>query len=52
MLSNFGQSVETLDTFLNQAGTQLVDFLRTGLEGAYVGSLLLCSYNFTDVFGV
>lgn len=46
-----GQSVEAQGAFVNQVGTQLVDLFRIGLEGAYPGSQLACTYTLTHVSG-
>lgn len=47
-----GQFVEALNDFINHVGTQLMNRFRACLEGAYIGSHLLCYYTLTHISGV
>lgn len=46
------QCVESLDAFVNQVETQLMDIFRTRLENVYAGSQLAFSYMSTYVSDV
>lgn len=47
-----GKSVEALDAFVNQVGTQLVERFCLRLEKSCYGSQLLCSFTLRHIPGV